>query len=295
MLRLAGMSFVLGLVFLALGLAGAGFVAVPLWRARPVLAGAAGSAVLVLAGAAYFGTGAPSLALRDLEGPAAGDTRALIATLAARIRETPDDPRGWALLGRGYLAFGRPKDSAAAFARAVAIVRTDGGAAEPRLLSDYGEALAAHAGGVTREAEAVFAEAHAGDPAALAPRFYLGLAHADRGERDAALALWRDLLADTPPSAPWRRMLVDRIAVLSAGEGGAPDAGAIRAMVDGLAQRLNDNPDDAEGWLRLVRSYAVLGEEAKARDALSSAYGAMAGNAEARTKLDTLARELDLN
>src|SRR5882757_579538 len=33
----------------------------------------------------------------------------------------------------------------------------------------------------------------------------------------------------------------------------------IAAMVDKLATRLKDRPDDAEGWTMLARSYAVLG------------------------------------
>jgi cytochrome c-type biogenesis protein CcmH len=45
----------------------------------------------------------------------------------------------------------------------------------------------------------------------------------------------------------------------------------IRGMVDRLAKRLEDNPDDLEGWLRLARTYNVLEQPAKARDALARA------------------------
>jgi len=41
----------------------------------------------------------------------------------------------------------------------------------------------------------------------------------------------------------------------------------IRSMVDGLAQRLQDNPNDLAGWKRLARAYQVLGESEKARAA----------------------------
>lgn len=49
-----------------------------------------------------------------------------------------------------------------------------------------------------------------------------------------------------------------------------PDAqaAAIRGMVEGLAARLAQNPDDADGWRMLARSYAVLGEAAKSAAAL---------------------------
>jgi cytochrome c-type biogenesis protein CcmH len=41
----------------------------------------------------------------------------------------------------------------------------------------------------------------------------------------------------------------------------------IRGMVEGLAARLKDQPDDVEGWRMLARSYRVLGENAKAAEA----------------------------
>lgn len=41
----------------------------------------------------------------------------------------------------------------------------------------------------------------------------------------------------------------------------------IRGMVEGLAARLAENPDDLAGWRRLTRSYRVLGEMDKAREA----------------------------
>jgi cytochrome c-type biogenesis protein CcmH len=41
----------------------------------------------------------------------------------------------------------------------------------------------------------------------------------------------------------------------------------IRGMVERLAARLKDNPDDLEGWRRLARSYRVLGEIDKAKEA----------------------------
>ncbi|WP_409432398.1 hypothetical protein ACJ3XI_09300 [Litorimonas sp. RW-G-Af-16] len=39
-----------------------------------------------------------------------------------------------------------------------------------------------------------------------------------------------------------------------------PEAPDISAMVEGLALRLADNPDDPEGWTRLIRSRIVLGD-----------------------------------
>ena len=41
----------------------------------------------------------------------------------------------------------------------------------------------------------------------------------------------------------------------------------IRGMVNSLAERLKDNPNDLQGWERLARSYTVLGEKDLAKKA----------------------------
>jgi cytochrome c-type biogenesis protein CcmH len=45
----------------------------------------------------------------------------------------------------------------------------------------------------------------------------------------------------------------------------------ISSMVEGLAERLSRNGADLEGWLRLARARAILGDRAKATEALSRA------------------------
>ncbi len=54
----------------------------------------------------------------------------------------------------------------------------------------------------------------------------------------------------------------------------------IRNMVDGLAERMKQNPDDVAGWLRLARSYAVLNEPEKSRDAWRRAAALKPGDAD---------------
>ena len=51
----------------------------------------------------------------------------------------------------------------------------------------------------------------------------------------------------------------------------ALSAGQIEAMVERLAARLRENPEDAEGWKMLGRSYAVLGRFPEAVDAYTKA------------------------
>jgi len=59
----------------------------------------------------------------------------------------------------------------------------------------------------------------------------------------------------------------------------------IRGMVEGLAARLADDPRDLEGWLRLIRSYRVLGEREQAEAALAKALDTFAGEPEALEQL----------
>jgi cytochrome c-type biogenesis protein CcmH len=52
----------------------------------------------------------------------------------------------------------------------------------------------------------------------------------------------------------------------------------IRTMVAGLAEKLRENPSDLQGWRRLIRSYTVLGENGKAREAIATARVNLASN-----------------
>jgi cytochrome c-type biogenesis protein CcmH len=47
----------------------------------------------------------------------------------------------------------------------------------------------------------------------------------------------------------------------------------IRSMVDGLAVRLRDNPNDRDGWLRLANARKVLGEADLSAEAYAKADG----------------------
>jgi cytochrome c-type biogenesis protein CcmH len=76
----------------------------------------------------------------------------------------------------------------------------------------------------------------------------------------------------------------------------APDAqqAAIETMVEGLAARLKADGHDPEGWLRLIRAYAVLKKPALARDAWVQAQKQVGQDPGVSAKLDAIARELGL-
>jgi len=64
--------------------------------------------------------------------------------------------------------------------------------------------------------------------------------------------------------------------------------------VAGLAQKLESNPADADGWMRLIRSYVVLGELSQAEAALTIARAAFATNADVLRRINDEARNLKL-
>ncbi|WP_409560753.1 tetratricopeptide repeat protein [Hyphomicrobium sp. MC8b] len=68
----------------------------------------------------------------------------------------------------------------------------------------------------------------------------------------------------------------------------------IRGMVDKLTARLEASPNDENGWLRLMSSRVTLGETEAAKTALTKALQAFSGDAAAKVRLVSAARELGI-
>ena len=292
------MSAVPVIGFVLIALLAIGFVAAPLAlsrersaKVRALLLAVIALFTLGIGGGTYYLLGRPQLAQRAANGLNINDVNGLVPYLIKRVRQYPQDARAWRYLGESYMQARDPRDAAKAFAKVIALT----GKGDPALDATYGEALVlANSGAVPPEAEEAFTAALAIDPSNAPARFYLGLAKAAHNDRAGAIQLWQSLLADTPVTAPLHQMLVDRIAILTSqgvGPGGAPNP---RAMVAMLAARLKADPNDALGWVRLIRAYAVLGDTQQAKDALASARKAFAGNADAQTAFTTAAKALRL-
>jgi cytochrome c-type biogenesis protein CcmH len=200
----------------------------------------------------------------------------LAAVLQRIARERPNDAELLRYVGLAEGAAQNPAAAVRALSRAVEIApeRAD-------LWTTLGEAIVFRDGEVTPPAEAAFRESLKRDPTGISARFHLARARIARGDKQAGLAEWRALLAEMPAGDERRQVLIQAIAEAEAQPEVPSVAGsqmaAIRGMVEGLARRLEANPDDPEGWVRLVRAYAVLGETEKRDTALKSArarYGA---------------------
>ncbi|MET0369495.1 MAG: c-type cytochrome biogenesis protein CcmI [Methylobacterium sp.] len=119
-----------------------------------------------------------------------------------------------------------------------------------------------------------------------------GLAHVEAAAGELGLGQ-----AQANPSAvPTPTAKADTDAAMAAVRAMPPaerDA-AVRGMVEALDRRLAAKGGSPDEWMRLVRSYSVLGERDQAVKALDRARMALAANPEAVARIDGLARDLDL-
>lgn len=137
---------------------------------------------------------------------------AMVARLAARLKENPDDLAGWRRLGRSYLVLGEPAKSARAYRRAAELAPKN-----VAVLVDLGQALLARHG-KDRDLPAPFVAVmrriiglDASNAVAL---WFLGLAEHEAGNASKAAALWERLLARLPEKSRERAVLAKRIEML---------------------------------------------------------------------------------
>ncbi len=305
------------LIRLALGLAavvalgGAGLYAL---LGRPDLPGAGPRGTAAAA--------APADAAHD-----GADVQAMIVQLEAQLRQTPEDVNGWRMLGWSYFQTGRFAEAAEAYGRAATLEPTNA-----EHFSAQGEALVQAGGGqVTPAALAAFRGALRADPQDPRARYFVAVEMDQRGEREAAMTAWIDLINSAPAGAPWAaevRTFVEDLArergqdisgrlrpapagavapaavppgipgptaaqVAEAGSMSEADRQAmIQGMVGGLEERLRTSPRDRDGWVRLMRARMVLGDSAAATTAYRNSLRAFADSPAEQAALTEAARGL---
>jgi cytochrome c-type biogenesis protein CcmH len=251
-----------------------------------------------------------------------GSVEENIRQLERKLTREPNDPAGWRMLGWSYFETGDLMRSAAAYRRASQI--------EPENAENWsslGEALQTASTDVSPEAAAAFERALKLDRTDPRARYFTAVQKDLQGQHEAAIADWIALLRDTPPGAPWeadlRRTILqvaqkNKINVsgrmpavpqatgataaipgptaeqLAAASSIPPkqQSEMVKGMVDRLANRLKQNPQDADGWMRLMRARMVLGETEAARQAYRSGLAAFQKDPAAKAKLDRAAQEL---
>ncbi|MBV9189757.1 MAG: c-type cytochrome biogenesis protein CcmI [Betaproteobacteria bacterium] len=164
-----------------------------------------GIAIPILAVGVYFATGAPgALSPRPHEvEPTAEQINGMVARLAAKLRENPDDIDGWKLLGRSYMVMGRFPEAVAAYAKAAEKAPRDA-----QLLADFADALAMTRGEkLAGEPEQLVLRALQVDPNNLKALALAGTAAYERQDFAKAAELWGRMLPLVPADSEDARMI----------------------------------------------------------------------------------------
>ncbi|MEM1140514.1 MAG: c-type cytochrome biogenesis protein CcmI [Pseudomonadota bacterium] len=225
----------------------------------------------------------------------------LTALLVDAVRRRPTDPRGWRLLAERLKREGQFAPAANAYGR---LLELEGPSAD--VLASFGETLTLAADGlVTEQARSAFERALEADPTEPTARFYQAIAQGQQGDTEGALEALLALETSLDEGPAWSVAVQEAVGsamaalrgTLPADEAFAPaeplppaspssqvaadpavGAVDVNAMVAGLAARLEDAPNDPEGWVRLVRSYVVLGRADEAQAAFRRGVAALADN-----------------
>lgn len=283
--------------------------------------------------AGYLEIGSPGtpdapLAAR-IENPG-DDVNLLVAKVERHLATNPGDGNGWNVLAPVYFRIGRLQDAEQAYRNAIRILGPDA-----ERMNGLGETLVVRNDGiVTEDAQMAFQAALKLEPNNPRADFYLALALEQSGRRAEALAAFQAIAAASPPTAPWMPLVNQHIAANSAGmplanapsqpvvpqqqtplasnpaAPGGPSAEdianaqqmseadrgeMIRGMVASLDARLKEDPNNFEGWMRLVRSYAMLKDMDRAQAALRDGLKAFPAAGAQGQQLVAMAKELGLD
>ncbi|RUM26367.1 c-type cytochrome biogenesis protein CcmI [Rhizobium vallis] len=266
----------------------------------------------------YLTTGRPDLPSQPLEARLENpgdDVAVLIAKAERHLAQNPDDGRGWDVLAPIYVRTMRVNDAQVAYRNAIRLLGPS-----PIRLDGLAETLMAVSDGVvTEEARQVLEQSLTLEPDNPRARFYVALSMEQAGKPDEARRAFEVLAKQSPADAPWLPLVNEHIAM----NGGAPanlgtdqaapgnptqeDVAAaenmnagdrqqmIRGMVGSLDAKLSQDPNNFEGWMRLIRSYAVLNDKDRAAGALKRGLAAFPPPGEQGRQLLALARELGIS
>ncbi len=272
--------------------------------------------VPALALGGYLMYGGPSIpqqpyAARFDDSPEAKRVAEMVERVEERLREHPRDGAGWDVIAPVYLRQQQYHDAVFAFQQALRLngesaARLEG-LAEAMVLRDNGE--------VNQTARMAFERALQRNPESLKAQFWVAVSDEQDGNYEQAADAYRKILQATPEGAPWRMMVGTRLAVvqqrLDPAGSSAPAlssetmrsaedmtreerARMVETMVAGLAERLEADGNDLDGWLRLMRAYMVLGKSGEAEQAAAAARENFKNDPGALERIDSAARQLGL-
>ena len=121
----------------------------------------------------------------------------MVARLEKRLESAPDDPAGWARLGRSYAVLERFDDAKRAYAKAMQLAPDDA-----EILTDYATLLISeNPRQPSQEALAAFTRLYQLNPKHPGALWVLGLDAYNTGKYKQAIKHWEALLKELPPDA----------------------------------------------------------------------------------------------
>lgn len=123
--------------------------------------------------------------------------REMVARLEKRLKEQPNDPQGWARLGRSYEVLGRNEDAGSAYARAYKLASEN-----PEIISAYATFLMSRdQSQMSVETVSLFRKLHKLEPKNPGALWALGFASYQEQNFSGAIAYWDQLLKLLPPDS----------------------------------------------------------------------------------------------
>jgi cytochrome c-type biogenesis protein CcmH len=169
-----------------------------------------GIAIPVVAACTYLLAGTPAaLVPADMEKHelASSEVESMVAGLAERLKQKPDNPEGWQMLIRSYNVLGRFREASDAYARLVKLVPGDA-----RIYSDYADTLGMAQGKtLIGEPEALIAKALSLEPDNLKALALSGSVAFEKGEFSKAVVAWERILQVAPADSDVARTTMESI------------------------------------------------------------------------------------
>jgi len=132
---------------------------------------------------------------------------AMVEQLAQRMKQQPDDAKGWAMLARSYVGLRRYPEAVDAYAHLVKLLPENAD-----LLADYADAMGmANNRTLQGEPEKLINRALAIDPKSVKALALSGGANFERHDYQTAVTQWRKILALVPPDSDIARSVTGSI------------------------------------------------------------------------------------
>lgn len=216
----------------------------------------------------------------------------MVDSLIAKLKANPDNPKGWAMLARSYVVMGKLDEAEKTFLKMGDAINTDAD-----ILVEFADLLAVkNNNNIEGRPIEMVRKALTINPHHPMGLMMSGVAAYRRADFKMAAAEWEKLLAILEPGSPDAQQIEANVNDARAKAGMPPISNAnapaaanvaqtpaatpvtgndvantalVNQMVERLANRLKDNPDDVAGWARLAHAYKVQGKLKEAEQAYS--------------------------